>query len=44
MTRRIEWRYPRPGELPELLLGRSGKLRPPTIRNGRRMLVGRTKS
>lgn len=30
----------RPGDLPELLLGRSGKLRAPTMRIGDRLLVG----
>ena len=39
---RIDLRQSRPGddELLALLLGRSGKLRAPTIRAGKRLLVG----
>ena len=36
----LEKDRPSDGELLELLLGRSGKLRAPTIRSGRRLLVG----
>ena len=36
----LEKDRPSDGELLALLLGRSGKLRAPTIRSGRRLLVG----
>ena len=36
----LEKDRPSDSELLELLLGRSGKLRAPTIRRGRRLLVG----
>ena len=36
----LEKDRPSDGELLELLLGRSGKLRAPTIRSGPRLLVG----